>query len=225
MQSSFTWIGSCMKLGMNSVHLSVAVRTDRGRARRKNEDAWVVADLTEGNVLDPRSPDGRIDVGERGVLLAVSDGMGGHAAGEVASALVVETLTSTLSTPLPVKDAVQQANARVREAAHDDRDGMGATLTALLVEGTTATIAEVGDSRAYLIRAGEIVQLTHDQSYTQLLLDAGIIRPDQVEESPMRNVLLQAIGDPKPVNAEIAKLELRDRDCLVICSDGLTNEV
>lgn len=190
-----------------------------------------MADLTAGNVLDPRSPDGRIDVGKRGVLLAVSDGMGGHASGEVASALVVQTLTRSLANPVPsapvahVKDAVQQAHATVQEAAHDDHDGMGATLTALLVEGTTATIAEVGDSRAYLIRGGEIVQLTHDQSYTQLLLDAGIIRPDQVAESPMRNVLLQAMGDPKPISAEIAEIELRDRDCLVICSDGLTNEV
>jgi PPM family protein phosphatase len=217
---------------MTPIHLSVAVCTDRGRARHQNEDAFVVTDLTHGAALDPRHPTGRFDVGERGVVLAISDGMGGHAGGEVASALVVESFARELATPAPVppaahvKDAVQMAHHAVQEASHrEGLEGMGATLTAMLVEGSTAYIAEVGDSRAYLVRAGQITQLTHDQSYSQMLVDAGIIKPDEANDSPLHAVLLQAMGHEKRVSAEIGKLELRDRDCLILCSDGLTNEV
>jgi serine/threonine protein phosphatase PrpC len=191
-----------------------------------------VADLTRGDALDAENPTGRFDVGERGVVLAISDGIGGHAAGDVASALVVESFARELATPAPVaptahvKDAVQMAHHAVQEASRKEGlEGMGATLTAMLVEGTAAYIAEVGDSRAYLVRGGQITQLTHDQSYSQMLVDAGVIKPDEANDSPMHNVLLQAMGHEKPISAEIGKLELRDRDCLILCSDGLTNEV
>jgi serine/threonine protein phosphatase PrpC len=212
-------------------YLSVAALTDVGRVREKNEDAFVVADLTGGALLDS-SPHQRFDVGERGVLLAVSDGMGGAQAGEVASALVVETLTRAMAKASPdtprdalMNDAIEQAHRAVWDTAKREAKKMGATLTAVFVHAGQAYIAEVGDSRAYLIRSGKMCQLTHDQSMVQVLLDTGVIDAEQAEHSPIRNVILQAMGNQLNVKVALGKLELRDRDCLVLCSDGLTTLV
>jgi serine/threonine protein phosphatase PrpC len=219
-----------------SVHLNIAGRSDIGRSRTNNEDALVVADLASGHLLRGDAPHARFDVGESGVLLAVSDGMGGENAGEVASALVVESLARALvSAPRDapasaLKGAVQEANRDVVEASHErGHEGMGATLTAVLVQTrpqtTTAFIAEVGDSRAYLVRSGRITLLTKDQSYTQLLLDAGTLDAREAAESPLHNVILQAMGHAGHIDTALGKLELRRRDCLLLCSDGLTNAV
>jgi serine/threonine protein phosphatase PrpC len=212
-------------------YLSVAGHTDVGKVREKNEDAFVVADLTGGTLLDGATH-ARFDVGERGVLLAVSDGMGGAAAGEVASAIVVETLTLALAnapadTPRDalMNDAVQKAHRAVWDEAKRESKKMGATLTAIFVRAGEAYIAEVGDSRAYLLRNGKLCQLTHDQSMVQMLVDTGVIEPEQAETSPIRNVILQAMGNQKNVKVALARLELRDRDCIVLCSDGLTGMV
>ena len=212
-------------------YLSVAGHTDVGKVREKNEDAFVVADLTGGTLLDGASH-ARFDVGERGVLLAVSDGMGGAAAGEVASALVVETLTLALATAPPdaprdalMNDAVQKAHRAVWDVAKREAKKMGATLTAVFVRAGEAYIAEVGDSRAYLLRNGKLCQLTHDQSMVQMLVDTGVIEPEQAETSPIRNIILQAMGNQRNVKVALGKLELRDRDCIVLCSDGLTTHV
>ena len=212
-------------------YLSVAAYTDVGKVREKNEDTFVVADLTGGTLLDG-GPHARFDVGERGVLLAVSDGMGGAAAGEVASALVVETLTLAMANAPPdtprdalMNDAVQKAHRAVWDTAKRESKKMGATLTAVFVHAGQAYIAEVGDSRAYLIRAGKMCQLTHDQSMVQMLVDTGVIEPDQAEHSPIRNIILQAMGNQPNVKVALARLDLRDRDCFVLCSDGLTGMV
>lgn len=212
-------------------YVSVAAATHVGRVREKNEDAYVVADLTGGQLLDGR-PSARFDVGERGVLLAVSDGMGGAEAGEVASALVVETVTRALADAPPgtprdasITKAVQAAHRRVWDASQRDARRMGATLTACYLHAGAAFIAEVGDSRAYLIRKGLLVRLTKDQSLVQVLLDSGVLSLEQAEESPVRNVILQAMGHQPDVDVALSRLELRDRDCLVLCSDGLTTHV
>lgn len=209
-------------------YLSVAGQTDVGRVRPNNEDAYVVADLTGGALLDGATH-ARFDVGERGVLLAVSDGMGGAHAGEVASALVVQTLTRALAKAPPdtprdklMNDAIRRAHQAVWKTAQTEAKRMGATLTAVFVHAGQAFIAEVGDSRAYLIRAGQITRLTHDQNVAQMLLDSGVITPEEAEESRMRNVILQAMGNQPNVSVALARLDLRDRDCLVLCSDGLT---
>jgi PPM family protein phosphatase len=218
------------------VHLSIAGRSDVGRCRRNNEDALVIADLASGHLLRGEDPRARFDVGESGVLLAVSDGMGGENAGEVASALVVESLARALvgapsdAPASALKGAVQDANRDVVEASHQrGREGMGATLTAVLVQtrphAATAFIAEVGDSRAYLLRSGQLTLLTKDQSYTQLLLDAGTLDAREAAESPLHNVILQAMGHAGHIDTALGKLELRKRDCLLLCSDGLTNAV
>lgn len=214
-----------------SHYVSVAAVSDVGLVRENNEDAFVVADLTGGALLQERSH-ARFDVGERGVLLAVSDGMGGAQAGEVASALVVETITreiadAPLETPrdATLTEAVRRAHEAVREHGQRAQARMGATLTAVFVRAGRAYIAEVGDSRAYLVRGGEIAQITHDQSMVQLLVDSGIMSPEDASQSPMRNVILQAMGHQPELKVAIGMLELRDRDCLILCSDGLTGEV
>jgi serine/threonine protein phosphatase PrpC len=212
------------------VHVSVAARTDIGRVRENNEDAFLISDLSGKKRSDGAHGVERIGVGPKGVLLVVSDGIGGAKAGEVASALVVEGLARALegeamSTPpsAQLRHAAAKAHMDVAAAAHDrDRKGMGATLTALYVMGRTAYVAEVGDSRAYLLRSGRLHPLTRDQSVAQALVDAGALRPEEAERSPMKNVLAQAMGGASGIQVALGKLELADRDCLLLCSDGLS---
>jgi len=216
------------------VNLTVYGQTDVGLVRPINEDAFVVADITGGSVLQEQRI-ARFEVGERGVLLAVSDGLGGHAAGEVASALVVESMRQSmaprksLADEQPdslVKKATERANREVWEAARlPGREKMAATLTAVFIQGATAHIAEVGDSRAYLLRSGVIEQVTRDQSYVQLLVDRGTLTSDQARRSPLNNVILQAMGLEPDVTVALGRLDLRLRDCFILCSDGLSNQV
>ena len=166
------------------------------------------------------------------MLLALSDGMGGHAAGEVASAVVISSLRTALQqadvrpTDRRLESAVRRANADVLEAAKtNNRHGMGATLTAIVVENSGAYIAEVGDSRAYLLRAGQLKQLTRDQSLVQMLVDQGLMSEDEAEDSPRKNILLQAMGTTDDVHAAIGHVTLRRDDKLLLCSDGISNAI
>lgn len=216
-----------------TLQLTVAARTDTGRVRRINEDAFLVADVTHG-ALDDAPSARRFEVGPRGALLAVSDGMGGHKAGEVASALTLSSLYRALAGEPPpdsgpvdsdtlVERAVEVANRDVYQAGlSPGREKMGATLTAVLVDEGGAHIAEIGDSRAYLIRDGTICQVTHDQSYVQVLLDAGAITPEDAPHSPMRSIILQAMGQKPTVAVALGRLALRQGDCLLLCTDGLS---
>jgi len=213
-----------------TVELTVYGQTDIGSVRRFNEDAFAIADLTGGRLLEEQRM-AQFELGQNGVLLAVSDGMGGHPAGEVASALVVDSLRRSMAT-LPrgatsdarLEKATIEANREVWQAAHcPGREHMGATLTAVFVHDTTAHIAEVGDSRGYLLRGREIVQVTRDQSYLQLLLDSGRLSAAEAKECDFSNLALQAMGLKPEVTVAMARLDLRRRDCLVLCSDGLSN--
>jgi len=214
------------------VNLNVVARTEIGLVRETNEDAFVVADLTGGSLLDEQRS-AKFEVGKRGVLLAVSDGMGGHQAGEVASALVVESLRRSMAQqPAPgssdalLEKAALRANLDVWTAARaPGREHMGATLTAVFIHDRTAHIAEVGDSRAYLVRSGHIKQVTRDQSYVQLMLDAGQMSPEQAKTSEFSSVILQAMGLKESVQIALGRLDLRQRDCFILCSDGLSSLV
>ncbi len=214
------------------VNLTVVGQTEVGLVRQTNEDAFVIADLTGGSLLDEQNMT-KFEVGQRGVLLAVSDGMGGHQAGEVASALVVESLRRSMARQpslVPgdalLEKAAQRANRDVWKAAHfPGRERMGATLTAVFIQGQTAHIAEVGDSRAYLVRSGKIKQVTKDQSYVQLMVDSGAMSPEQAKESEFSSVILQAMGLKETVQIALGRLDLRQRDCFLLCSDGLSSLV
>jgi serine/threonine protein phosphatase PrpC len=204
--------------------------TDPGRVRENNEDTLLMAQLAQVSRTAPPAHAIQFEAGYP-VLLAVSDGMGGAAAGEIASALVVEALKRSMASAGgnwddATRTAVEQANREVWQAAQQPgRRGMGATLTAVCVHGAEAHVVEVGDSRAYLIRSGAIRQITHDQSFVQVLLDAGVIQPQEAEQHPMRNVLLQAMGLHSTIKASVARLDLRRGDRLLLCSDGLSNKL
>jgi serine/threonine protein phosphatase PrpC len=205
--------------------------SDMGQVRGNNEDAFMVADLAHAS--DRAAPTGLVnfDVSSEPVLLAVSDGMGGANAGEVASALVVESLTRAMTDAQgdwteTIKSAVERANADVFNASKEPgKRGMGATLTAVCLHGDQAHVAEVGDSRAYVVRGNRIRQITRDQSFVQILIDSGALKPEDAAKNPMKNVVLQAMGQSAEVKVAIGRLELRRGDRLLLCSDGLSNKV
>jgi serine/threonine protein phosphatase PrpC len=215
-----------------NIVLSISARTDVGMCRRGNEDCFLVADLSTGNVgLTPEVSTHR--VGHKGSLLVVSDGMGGAVAGEIASDLSVKGLREELIRTAGTKSAsdwlygaVEAANRSVFQYAQENPQlaGMGATMTAVLCHAGMAYVAQVGDSRAYLVRGERIKQLTKDQSLVQLLVDAGAIRPDQVDQVP-NNVILQALGTRADVVVAMTSIELCRDDHLLLCSDGLSNKV
>lgn len=203
--------------------------TDRGRSRDHNEDAYVVARL--GDAAEPRGVASWSLDGEE-ILLAVSDGLGGAPAGEVASELSVRRLFDALEHDRGgdpgerLRRDVVRASEKVREAgARPGRHGMGATLTTALLRGTTAYLGQVGDSRAYLLRDGAITQITKDQSYVQEKVDEGELTPEEAERSPEKNLVSQVMGQSKPLDVALGRIELREGDVLLLCSDGLTNAI
>ncbi len=216
----------------NDILVSVFARTDIGRQRRGNEDAFLVADLTSGNVgLGPEMI--THSVGERGSLLIVSDGMGGAAAGEIASEIAVQTIRESLlgiPTDLHTIERLRVATELANECICDksrlnpELAGMGATVTAVLVQGAIAYAAQVGDSRAYVIRGERIKQITKDQSYAQALADSGIFSPEQIAKVP-QNVILQALGSQPTVQVGLTSVELLRNDYLIVCSDGLSGKI
>jgi PPM family protein phosphatase len=217
---------------VGDIKLIVSALSDVGRARTHNEDAYSITDLASGIQQQAIGAVHSIDVQDRGVLLALSDGMGGAQAGEVASALVLASLQEALTmggkAPLheQLEEAVQRANREVLDAAQtSNRVGMGATVTAIIVQGLDAYIAEVGDSRAYLLRQGRLRQITRDQSLVQLMIDQGVMSPQEARSAPGKNVILQAVGLAGDIRVAIAKLSLRRGDRFLICSDGVTNAV
>jgi serine/threonine protein phosphatase PrpC len=214
-------------------------RTDVGRTREHNEDAFVVADLTRGNAT--LQPEVRTHVvGDRGTLFMVADGMGGAAAGEIASAMAIEVVMRELTAALSggeaptheafaaaMKQAATAANAEIHVYAleHPEFRGMGTTATVAGVLGSTIYVAQVGDSRAYLVRDGVGRQITKDQSLIQKLIEAGEITEEEGELSERRNIILQALGPEAHIKVDLTHQQVRRGDVLVLCSDGLSGQV
>ena len=214
----------------DALHVSVFGLTDVGLVRDVNEDAFAMADLNAGERWRGRAVQSW-STGRNGVLIEVSDGMGGARAGEVASALsiegVIEGMKSATRTGPPDGETLRSVIEHVSEKVHlaaqrPDRRGMGATMTAALIQGRSAYFAQIGDSRAYLIRDGKIGQVTHDQSYVQMLVDAGVMTPEEAERSPRKNIILQVMGQ-ESVKVALGRIEVRPGDRFLLCSDGLTN--
>jgi serine/threonine protein phosphatase PrpC len=231
---------SLFKLGKEpAVRISVFAKTDLGRTRDHNEDTFLVADLTARQAS--LRPDVREHVlGARGTLLMVADGMGGAAAGEVASQLATETVFEHLITTwcedheaspqqfaTRLKEAVEQANGRINDYArqHPELRGMGTTTTAVGVLQDHLYLTQVGDSRAYLVRNGQAIQLTKDQSLMQRLVDAGELTEEEAERSERKNIILQALGPDARVRVDLTHQEVRRGDAIVLCSDGLSGQV
>ena len=187
--------------------------TDRGRMRDGNEDSYLAI----------------------GPLAAVADGMGGHRAGEVASATAMDQLRTLGSGPWEddraaseaLKRAVAEANRRIRDLAASDKalEGMGTTLTALLEDGDSVHLAHVGDSRAYLLRHGELSSLTEDHTLVQELVRQGRLRPEDAERHPQRSIITRALGVDSDVEIDTATYKIVPGDRLLLCTDGLSGVV
>jgi len=204
--------------------------TDQGKKRRNNEDSVLIFDLRQqaGHGV---GVDVALDVESPGVLLAVADGMGGHQAGQVASALCVENLPKAFRAAFSRQDAradggvpafkqaVEATNQLIFETAsrNPDQEGMGTTLTAALLQGKQISIAQVGDSRAYLVTAHGLKQLTRDQTVGNMLADQLGAETD----SRLLDLLVQALGAQAEVDVALTEGTLEPGGCLLLCSDGL----
>ena len=185
---------------------SFGSRTDVGCVRQQNEDSLIVAPP----------------------LFVVADGMGGHAAGEVASEIAVKTISELVSTHADAEElgrAVEQANRDIITAAveGEGREGMGTTCTAAILEGTRLVIAQVGDSRAYLLHDKKLSQLTRDHSLMANMIEAGQITPEEARVHPSRSVITRALGNDPETIPDLYEINVEDGDRLLLCSDGLTS--
>ena len=200
----------CRGRRLMTLALRYAVRSDRGLMRTNNEDS--------------------VYAGPR--LLALADGMGGHAAGEVASNVVISALAH-LDEDRPVddlistlRDATADANNHLRDLVTQDPnlDGMGTTLTALLFAGHRVGLVHVGDSRAYLVRGGQLTQITHDDTFVQALIDEGRLTEEEASSHPQRSLILHALNGAD-VEPDLSIREVRVGDRYLLCSDGLSDVV
>jgi protein phosphatase len=208
------------------MNLKAVGLTHVGRQRQHNEDSFLVEDDAK--------------------LFLVADGMGGHAAGEIASRIAVDSISEFIlhtreddgtwphaydehfrRTTNRLMAALRLANTRVLEAMRKDARlrGMGTTVVACMADGDTISVAHVGDSRAYLIRDGEISRLTNDHSWVFEQVQAGMLTEAEAEKHPLRNVITRALGGALSVTPDAAEVESRAGDVYLLCSDGLTGMV
>ena len=226
--------------------VEVHAQSDVGRVRRGNEDNFLVLDLSReqtwsGSDGEQPPPElSRFDVGEKGLVLVVSDGMGGALAGDVASRMAVDSVREMLvgnkekegcDPTLPLVDCLKNATVYANLAIHvrsqeDSRcAGMGATFTGAAITQHFLDLVQVGDSRAYIIRRDHIRLATKDQSLVQQLVDVGQISEAEAETHMFRNVILQALGAQSEVTPVTGKIRLRRGDIILLCSDGLSGKL
>ena len=192
--------------------MKVFAQTDIGRIRPLNEDSYYL----------PR---------EGETFCAVADGMGGHNAGEVASASAVEIFSGSMRqgpvSAASIHHAVERANEAVyrRSLNAEELSGMGTTFTALAQAGNTVHIAHVGDSRAYLLRNGTIMRLTMDHTLVEDMVMRGLITSREAKYHPKRNIITRALGTNDTVDVDIIQIQLEKNDVFFLCSDGLSNHV
>ncbi len=198
----------------NSAALEVAGFTHPGQVRELNEDTWASESLPMGE------------------LFLVADGMGGHRTGEVASSMAAESLVQTMRElpdvpPQSLPRALQRSNLAVFQYASKKAEsrGMGTTMTAVMVDGNAAIIGHVGDSRAYLVRSGKILQLTRDHSWVAERVRQGLLTEEEARDHKWRNVITNALGSRPQLRLDLFGLDLRENDILMVCSDGLSNLV
>lgn len=198
------------------MHVTCAAGTDKGVVRALNEDYHLM-------------------LVDRGVFI-VADGMGGHAAGEVASEMAVQIIAQEMGNFRALPDheiarrlfgAIQSANGAIyrRTLVEEDKRGMGTTATVLILFPRRYLIAQVGDSRAYLLRGGRLFQITKDHSYVQEQVDAGLLTPDQARTHPYANVITRCVGSNEEVVPDIYFGTLQKGDLVLLASDGLTGMV
>ena len=220
-------------------------KSDVGRVRRGNEDNFLVLDLSTEHTwsgADGATPPEnltRLNLGDKGLVLVVSDGMGGALAGDVASRMAVDSVRKMLvgegdavcDPELDLVDCLKSATHYANNAIHlrsqeDSRcAGMGATFTGAAIRGESLDFVQVGDSRGYVIRKDHIRLATKDQSLVQQLVDVGQISESEAETHMFRNVILQALGAQSEVNPVTGRIRLRQDDLVLLCSDGLSGKL
>lgn len=194
--------------------------TDKGVARRQNQDAYYVHVTAEGSAWG-----------------VVCDGMGGAKAGDIASSIAVEVFSNHMAACDSesasgeyievLQKAVEEANQAVYHKAVTDRDctGMGTTLVGLIIHGSKISVVNVGDSRAYLISKDHIKKITRDHSVVETLVEKGNITPEQARQHPQKNLITRALGTGRSVKADLFEVEASGDEYLLLCSDGLVNEL
>src|SRR5881394_2002338 len=229
------------------MQVELHAKTDVGRVRRGNEDNFLLLDLSVRRVWSgsdgPENPEemNQFPLGDLGLVLIVSDGMGGALAGDVASRMAIEAVRDTLmgnstdgtgcepdsSLVDCLKHATMQANRNIHYKSLEDSrcSGMGATLTGAAVKGDKLDLIQVGDSRGYVMRGQQIRLATKDQSLVQQLVDVGQISEAEAETHMFRNVILQALGAQSDVTPATGRVQLRKGDMLLLCSDGLSGKL
>jgi serine/threonine protein phosphatase PrpC len=194
------------------LHIESGAGSNQGKVRTSNEDSFVA------------------DVGNK--VFLVADGMGGHAAGEIASQIAAATVNEVFSEQHPdlspddlLRLAVQRANARIydTQAAKPEFRGMGSTLTILAFSGSAYWVAQVGDSRAYLLRNGTLTQLTRDHSLIWPLFENGILAKEDISKHPQKNLITRSVGTYPQVEVDLYSDAACEGDVYLLCSDGLTD--
>jgi len=201
------------------LRLDVAQLTDVGRKRDHNEDnmAYVI----------PKDPQ---VMSKKGALFIVADGMGGHAAGEVASEIAVDTVSSIYyqdgndDVAASLLSAIKRANTSIHQRAAENmsRSGMGTTCVAAVLRGNVAYIANVGDSRAYLVSGGQVRQVSQDHSWVAEQVRAGLLTEEQARTHAQRNVITRSLGTQPDVEVDVFSEQLEEDDSLILCTDGLS---
>jgi serine/threonine protein phosphatase PrpC len=231
------------------LNVEVHATSHVGRIRKGNEDNYLMLRLSDAQKWTSRQDAGEMviesqnfEVDEQGLILAVSDGMGGALAGEVASKMAVETVGETMLDDDPDKtaspdsfgdtlvgklyDSIIYANHKIHQKGREPEfQGMGATFTGVGITNGAVDLVQIGDSRTYLIRNAKIYQVTKDQSLVQQLIDSGQISPEEAETHALKNVILQALGAQNEIYPVAARLVPQRGDILIICSDGLSNKI
>jgi serine/threonine protein phosphatase PrpC len=192
------------------MNVTVGAKSDVGRVRKGNEDAMLVD----------------------GPLFVVADGMGGHLAGDVASATAIETIQRRSEeqppqAPSDLEGYIRAANQAIWEKALEDNklQGMGTTCTLVFLDDATAHVAHVGDSRAYLLRSEELSQLTEDHTLVERMVREGKLQRDEAARHPQRSIITRALGVESDVEVDLSTFEVADRDRVLICSDGLSSMI
>jgi protein phosphatase len=219
-----------------TIEIELFGKTDVGLIREHNEDNFLIADVTAGI----RSNDGKdplkVKLADKGALLLVCDGMGGAAAGEVASQMAVDSIYEALTASEPlqrdafarlVRRSVERANERIFIQSRDNQSerGMGTTCTVAALVDSTLVVGQIGDSRCYVLRDGKLAQVTKDQSLAWQLIEAGAMTPEEAKAFEHANIILQALGVQERVEVVLSQVDLRKGDVALLCSDGLHGPV
>ncbi len=219
--------------------VEICGRSDIGLVRQHNEDSFLYGNLATSETATPADP-ASVRVEDAPAILVVADGVGGAASGELASSIATYCIFSELqqwwrsgeggdatTIPAALRNAIDVANESIwgRAQGAPTHHGMGTTVTIALIVHGEVHFGQIGDSRGYLIREGKARQLTKDQSLVQRLIDAGRMTRSEAEKSEHRNIILQALGPEQSVVSDLYEEALEAGDIVLVCSDGLSNQV